>query len=54
MAKYKLKVGTEKLSIGYDRVKPGEVFELNAAQAKAFKDMIVKEKPAPKRKTKKK
>ena len=54
MAKYKLKTGTEKLFVGYDRVKPGEVFELNEAQAKAFKDMIVEEKPAPKRKSKKK
>ena len=54
MTKYKLKTGTEKLSVGYDRVKPGEVFELNKAQAEAFKDMIVKEKPASKSKTKKK
>ena len=54
MAKYKLKTGTEKLFIGYNRVKPGEVVELNEAQAKAFKDIIVKEKPASKRKSEKK
>ena len=46
MAKYKLKTGTEKLFIGFNRIKSGEAFELNEAQAEAFKDIIVKEKPA--------
>ena len=54
MAEYKLKTGSEKLSRGYDRIKPGEIFVLNEAQAEAFKDIIVEEKPAPKRKSKKK